>query len=704
LVERDGRFWLENLPLQTGTNTVSVTATDAGGRVTTVNMTVLSSTVVLTMTPVPDSQLYQSEVCAQGNIAGSDCTVTVNGMMATMGDGGSWRADHVPVSPGGVATFRLVATNPSQSPVEMTVAQDKPPVVYVARYAMSSAMSMTGYTNDLQEPKVETFAQNWELGVGGHEDHMARKEYAGWHETTCQTTWPADGWPPVLEGTQQIVDSGQTNPPIVVSPFTPPIEIGEFADVAAWESGAMCGTAHYSRRMQTVVKMFTGGKAVSGQKFLLELFGNLERVRFYWSWATWHMTGDGVIPGQGTIWGSMGRADAENVACRQFSGGQTVDVTPRTGDPTLTLAALNEASGSNIGTVDPAIASAQPAKYRGAIKFGPREATDRTNFTWIGNNVFVQFELVDCATQQTMPGSVCSNFVWSIPGPAYARIAYSSENGLVEALSKTNSRFSSFCWSCASDCIEVECAAQYRGEMVHARAWFEVRSPEVALYLTPKSPVEVSTNRQSAPEISSWQWYWLQCGRGRVWGNGCYNGMRRDYEIVDLKGYTNKFRLELIQLVDWTIRENFAGTNLARSLSATGFDDTYPTDLWPVDPTNLPSGRTNGLPDSPGMPLQERSAFLWQRNAFQTYLLFVPEDGMPVPLKRADWAWSGGATNHFAANFPPIFSEAVVPSTPAPVTGQACCIPPTWTNRVTGNTLENSPNWQTNAVPYPISN
>jgi hypothetical protein len=132
------------------------------------------------------------------------------------------------------------------------------------------------------------------------------------------------------------------------------MEIGEFADVATWASAGMCGTASYSRRMQTVVKLFTGGKALLGQTSLFALFGVLERAWFNWSWASWQMSGDGVIPGEATIWGDMGPADANYTAWGQFTGAQTVNVTPRTGDPTLTLAELllGDSAKSSAATVE----------------------------------------------------------------------------------------------------------------------------------------------------------------------------------------------------------------------------------------------------------------------------------------------------------------------------------------------------------------
>src|SRR5208283_3645305 len=52
LVERGGQFWLENVPLNAGTNAIVVIATDAAGNASTNNLTLMQSGVTLTMASV----------------------------------------------------------------------------------------------------------------------------------------------------------------------------------------------------------------------------------------------------------------------------------------------------------------------------------------------------------------------------------------------------------------------------------------------------------------------------------------------------------------------------------------------------------------------------------------------------------------------------------------------------------------------------
>jgi hypothetical protein len=52
LVERDGDFWVENVPLTQGTNELSLTAVDAAGNASVTNITIVESSVNLTIDPV----------------------------------------------------------------------------------------------------------------------------------------------------------------------------------------------------------------------------------------------------------------------------------------------------------------------------------------------------------------------------------------------------------------------------------------------------------------------------------------------------------------------------------------------------------------------------------------------------------------------------------------------------------------------------
>lgn len=112
LVERNGYFWVEHIPLGPGANYLTVTATDAAGNAASTNLVIYKDdSVRVTMDPVPGDQLWKREVTATGKITPSNQRVFINGVEAKVKPDGSWIASRVPVkSPnGGTAVFEMTA-------------------------------------------------------------------------------------------------------------------------------------------------------------------------------------------------------------------------------------------------------------------------------------------------------------------------------------------------------------------------------------------------------------------------------------------------------------------------------------------------------------------------------------------------------------------------------------------------------------------
>jgi hypothetical protein len=112
LVERDGTFWVEDLPLRDGTNQLCLTVKNSAGFSSATNISVMRSPFVLTMNPVKDD-LWLPKVTVTGFESDGTYPVWVNGVKATVlisADGtGRWMAHNVPVTPGGVASFDMHA-------------------------------------------------------------------------------------------------------------------------------------------------------------------------------------------------------------------------------------------------------------------------------------------------------------------------------------------------------------------------------------------------------------------------------------------------------------------------------------------------------------------------------------------------------------------------------------------------------------------
>ncbi len=115
LVERTGKFWLENLPLSSGTNTVTLTVTDAAGNSTTTSFGVVQSAVTLTVNPVtPASDLWKKHINLYGTVSDASCAIWVNGVKGHNNGDGTWSASNVPVNDGGTASFTATGYAPSE--------------------------------------------------------------------------------------------------------------------------------------------------------------------------------------------------------------------------------------------------------------------------------------------------------------------------------------------------------------------------------------------------------------------------------------------------------------------------------------------------------------------------------------------------------------------------------------------------------------
>ena len=115
LVERTGKFWLENLPLNSGTNIVTLTVTDAAGNITTTSFGVVQSAVTLTVNPVtPASDLWKKHINLTGTVSDASYAIWVNGVKGHNNGDGTWSASNVPVNDGGTASFTATGYAPNE--------------------------------------------------------------------------------------------------------------------------------------------------------------------------------------------------------------------------------------------------------------------------------------------------------------------------------------------------------------------------------------------------------------------------------------------------------------------------------------------------------------------------------------------------------------------------------------------------------------
>jgi hypothetical protein len=107
IVERNGLVWVKNLPVHSGSNEVTVVATDAAGNSSTNRFNVGRFPVTVAIQPLENDQLNKPLVNVHGTISDATCGVKVNGVAATVHTNGTWEAQKVRVSTSGTAIFNV---------------------------------------------------------------------------------------------------------------------------------------------------------------------------------------------------------------------------------------------------------------------------------------------------------------------------------------------------------------------------------------------------------------------------------------------------------------------------------------------------------------------------------------------------------------------------------------------------------------------
>lgn len=108
LVERNGTLWVEGVPLASGTNFMTLTATDAAGNLGVTNLTLIRSSVELAVDLPAENQLNLPRTAVTGTTSDNNYRIWVNGV-STLPTNGVWTALDVPVTTGGVAVFTVTA-------------------------------------------------------------------------------------------------------------------------------------------------------------------------------------------------------------------------------------------------------------------------------------------------------------------------------------------------------------------------------------------------------------------------------------------------------------------------------------------------------------------------------------------------------------------------------------------------------------------
>ena len=425
-IERDGRFWAENLPLRPGTNLLALSATDVWGNSATTNLTVVRSQLQLSMFDVSPDELFQQASSVGGIVADPGCTIYVNGMPGRNNGDGTWSADNVPVTPGGTATFTVI-TYPAGHDLEESAARqikpgvEKPPRLYVEEDTRDLNYS-TCLRQDVVDggPWTETHDQvnvghDWRDGAGGpgwsmRDQHDLSSDPGAEQFNHCEGTiaYPASEWPVLLAGQWNVSPECfafryEDNPPIVgmehcrvqdpTSTHWGPTPVLDIYD--PWYGQMTVGSLDwtYDRTAQTTMKLFTGGKATVHRSNLFVVQGSASEVLDKRAVPPLQPNvRSRTIPPEEITVGALGKLGNDGRRYKVLPDGAPIDLTPKTSRKFYVF-------------------SVDAAKHRPRIQANGIDLNRQTPKFSVGQKI-----VLTTSFDPEPPGVVSVSAAWNLPG------------------------------------------------------------------------------------------------------------------------------------------------------------------------------------------------------------------------------------------------------------------------------------------------
>ena len=481
LVGRDGNFWLENLPLNSGPNVLTIAVTNAAGLPTVTSLTLMQGTQTLAMNPVPPEQLWQPTINVTGIVSDVSCTLTVNGVPGVNNGDGTWYALNVSSSAGGEACFDLAALSSGNSFVNNSTT-DKPAQIVVTSYTVDTNMIFTPTSSGGgagPQPLVVgcplAFSYIYHLQWQEDGGSSSRYVFPTTNNSTCEvdTTWPADEYilneqgPTQTGSSSSTCGSNQTNMP-------PPNILLEHCNITTNRTD-VCGTSTYTRKAQTVLTLLTGGIGQSHRQNLFQISGSAFAI-------TNLATGAGypVSPNQikmGELPGTLGTDS--NLWCA-LQDNDTKAITPKV------LGILN---------LDYYTFTAGQDKFTGRIyRTGKGDVTDISETAIVGE-IADLFAFIADAVGNELPFSI-TNYSWNVSGTTYTNFYVSDDdlwtNGHPESLTIETNYDLKFFWA-DSGGKQAQCTMKAGGFSFTPITTFNVVRPKGTI-TTKTGLIDVGTN------------------------------------------------------------------------------------------------------------------------------------------------------------------------------------------------------------------
>jgi hypothetical protein len=649
LVERSGAVWFNNLPLNSGTNTVTITATDAAGNMSTTNLNVVQSAVSLTINPISSGQLNRTNVTVSGTIGDSSEKVRVNGVFATV-SGTNWTATNVLVNPDGTASLNVQVSD--------------------------SGNNLLAAQNIYQPQPVNVVLENYKSLF--HENYSYTQFFDGtWHSSTIETIDNTIYWSFGSGGARHYDDDEHDfeDPPEIANVNYP---AGESGFSTTWEYAAteenfrayyypFNDTWNDHNQIQTHVMIDPQGQVSGGGTKLylvrakaLELpdpaTSNTNDSPLPPEWLQINgqtLINSGITNTDGAVWG---------MTLVSAPAGVSVDVTPTAtqlygyNDYTFTNQATNvtfQIIDTNSGT----------------------DLTLQTNTVIVGQQMSWYCQL--SITNSYMTNFTLTNFQWTVPGFAISNFVADGSSGIVYTNFSTTSSNINFYWVDGASNRVVQCSAMVNGKPVTGQAIFNVLRPMGQITAT-TGTVTLDTNYVVGIDNNFSPIYGFALHYGSPYPYGT-PGIIFSNSTTTPSGFSGN--TEWIQEITSTLRREQLndGSGAWYRLQTTNVLDTS----YPYPDTIA----VNVSEDSPGKILNSSIMAVSVSDNFDRWLMFKPTGGKWVPLRKVSWNWGGAAslsgTNWTETNWVLTSSNNSVNPTDTDSTNY-----PQWNSNITNSTFQ----------------
>jgi hypothetical protein len=662
-MERDGLFWVDDLPLTNGTSTVILALTNAAGLGRSESFTVTKSSVQLTISSIEDVGAAYPVTRVTGTIDTSGYTVWVNGVKATNTSATSWSAAKVPVTAGGTATFHVTAipnsdnggngstngvppgaANNVQSPnpnsslaVQLSGDVEKAPEVYVQRYDMRDEIVFSPPGGCLTNENLmnTTYITEWTHGIWG-------KESGTWHTWSCESVldseseleWNAfgesryrdrfigDAWGEWLDNNDANWLPG------------PPSNDREHCDAVYSYSVGDGVTRTHTRKGATRIELFTGGRAGIKRQNIFTLAPSATEMDENGSIVR-------EIPKDKIK--LLGKQSADGKLYFVFPDNTTVNVTPEVMTNAPRYFFNVEKTKHKLGI----LANGIPCDDWSLVKPNFIVGQNVAFSTWWDNPLS---GIAGETNQWSLSGTYVNDKTNAVPGGSPPT---SSDNYFVNPKLLTHAVITNTWWisggSSAPENYPVTLEkgiAFTNGQslVIDQKGSINMFRPLPNFTAQPRDSVRVGAGFgvDGVPQPG----HRLQFGANT---NPATAGIAFGYTGAPTEPYaTNTYgSYALCQVIEsWSQQYNWTNGGVCEGYQfhgAQSLDHNFPS-LGPA--SDASSSPTNSWTDSPGTPLGIAS-WLSHANSFSTFLMFQPRiGGIYVPMYKMTWNWSGSATNY----------------------------------------------------------